>query len=71
MTGAVEIPAYTFVCLGMDILGRRTVLAFSLLSGAVSCGVIMLIPRVSSFTFYLGDDSLYCDGLGRIFSLLQ
>ncbi|XP_036920940.1 LOW QUALITY PROTEIN: solute carrier family 22 member 16 [Sturnira hondurensis] len=45
LMGAVEIPAYTFVCLGMDTLGRRTILTFSLLCCAVSCGVIILIPR--------------------------
>ncbi|KAF6116145.1 solute carrier family 22 member 16 [Phyllostomus discolor] len=45
-TCAVEIPAYIFVCLGMDTLGRRAILTFSLLSCAVSCGLIMLIPRI-------------------------
>lgn len=63
MTGAVEIPAYIFVCLGMDILGRRNILAFSLLSSAFFSGTIMVIPRVSYFMFYLGNDYLYYDGL--------
>lgn len=55
MTGVVEIPAYIFVCLGMDIVGRRNVLMFSLISGALFCGVIMVIPKVSYFMFYLGN----------------
>ncbi|XP_045699877.1 solute carrier family 22 member 16 [Phyllostomus hastatus] len=46
LMGAVEIPAYIFVCLGMDTLGRRAILTFSLLSCAVSCGLFMLIPRI-------------------------
>lgn len=54
-TGAVEIPAYIFVCVGMDIVGRRNVLVFSLISGALFCGVIMVIPKVSYFVFYLGN----------------
>ena len=54
MTGAVEIPAYIFMCLGMDSIGRRKVLVFSLLSGALLCGVIMVIPKVSYFLFSLG-----------------
>lgn len=55
MTGVVEIPAYVFVCLGMDRVGRRNILIFSLLSSAVTNGVIMVIPKVSSFMFYLGN----------------
>ncbi|KAK2491624.1 hypothetical protein MC885_001901 [Smutsia gigantea] len=44
LMGAVEIPAYVFVCVGMDSLGRR-VLGFSLVSSAVSCGGISVIPK--------------------------
>ncbi|XP_054424869.1 solute carrier family 22 member 16 [Pteronotus mesoamericanus] len=44
LMGAVEIPAYVFVCLGMDSMGRRNVLFLFLMSGAVFCGVIMVIP---------------------------
>nr|KAF6508025.1 solute carrier family 22 member 16 [Rousettus aegyptiacus] len=43
--GAVEIPAYIFVCLGMDIFGRRNILVFSLLSSAFFSGMVMVIPR--------------------------
>lgn len=49
MTGAVEIPAYIFICWGMDRIGRRNILAFSLISGALLCGVVMVIPKVSYF----------------------
>uniref|UniRef100_H0WPD3 Solute carrier family 22 member 16 n=1 Tax=Otolemur garnettii TaxID=30611 RepID=H0WPD3_OTOGA len=45
LLGAVEIPAYFFVLLGMGKVGRRNVLAFSLFSSALTCGVIMVIPR--------------------------
>ncbi|XP_026912898.1 solute carrier family 22 member 16 isoform X1 [Acinonyx jubatus] len=45
LMGAVEIPAYIFMCLGMDSIGRRKVLVFSLISGALLCGVIMVIPK--------------------------
>ncbi|XP_029799069.1 solute carrier family 22 member 16 [Suricata suricatta] len=45
LMGAVEIPAYIFICLGMDSIGRRKVLVFSLISGALLCGVIMMIPK--------------------------
>nr|XP_019590615.1 PREDICTED: solute carrier family 22 member 16 isoform X2 [Rhinolophus sinicus]XP_019590616.1 PREDICTED: solute carrier family 22 member 16 isoform X2 [Rhinolophus sinicus]XP_019590617.1 PREDICTED: solute carrier family 22 member 16 isoform X2 [Rhinolophus sinicus] len=45
LMGAVEIPAYIFICVGMDVLGRRNVLMFSLISGALFCGVIMVIPK--------------------------
>nr|KAF6463120.1 solute carrier family 22 member 16 [Molossus molossus] len=45
LMGAVEIPAYVFVCLGMDIVGRRNILIISLISSAVFCGVIMVIPK--------------------------
>ncbi|XP_045654431.1 solute carrier family 22 member 16 isoform X4 [Ursus americanus] len=44
-TGAVEIPAYIFICWGMDRIGRRNILAFSLISGALLCGVVMVIPK--------------------------
>ncbi|XP_077911001.1 solute carrier family 22 member 16 isoform X2 [Halichoerus grypus] len=43
--GAVEIPAYVFMCWGMDSIGRRNILAFSLISGALLCGVVMVIPK--------------------------
>ncbi|XP_077758889.1 solute carrier family 22 member 16 isoform X1 [Canis aureus] len=45
LMGAVEIPAYIFMCLGMDRIGRRSVLAFALISGALFCGVVMVIPK--------------------------
>ncbi|XP_020946784.1 solute carrier family 22 member 16 isoform X2 [Sus scrofa] len=45
LMGIVEIPAYIFVCVGMDRLGRRCILGFSLLSSAVTNGVIMVIPQ--------------------------
>ncbi|XP_057596278.1 solute carrier family 22 member 16 isoform X2 [Hippopotamus amphibius kiboko] len=45
LMGAVEIPAYFFVCFGMDRVGRRSILVFSLLSSAVTSGVIMVIPK--------------------------
>ncbi|XP_015992494.1 solute carrier family 22 member 16 [Rousettus aegyptiacus] len=45
LMGAVEIPAYIFVCLGMDIFGRRNILVFSLLSSAFFSGMVMVIPR--------------------------
>ncbi|OWK01474.1 SLC22A16 [Cervus elaphus hippelaphus] len=49
LTGVVEIPAYVFVCLGMDRVGRRNILIFSLLSSAVTNGVIMVIPKEYHF----------------------
>nr|XP_012608731.1 solute carrier family 22 member 16 isoform X2 [Microcebus murinus] len=45
LLGAVEIPAYIFVCIGMNRVGRKAVLAFSLFFSALSCGVIMVIPQ--------------------------
>uniref|UniRef100_A0A8C3W1H5 Solute carrier family 22 member 16 n=1 Tax=Catagonus wagneri TaxID=51154 RepID=A0A8C3W1H5_9CETA len=45
LMGIVEIPAYIFVCVGMDRLGRRCILGFSLLSSAVTNGMIMVIPK--------------------------
>ncbi|XP_033090775.1 solute carrier family 22 member 16 isoform X2 [Trachypithecus francoisi] len=45
LLGVVEIPAYTFVCIAMDKVGRRTVLAYSLFCSALTCGVIMVIPH--------------------------
>ncbi|XP_021549025.1 solute carrier family 22 member 16 [Neomonachus schauinslandi] len=45
LMGAVEIPAYVFICWGMDSIGRRNILAFSLISGALLCGVVMAIPK--------------------------
>ncbi|XP_015328302.1 solute carrier family 22 member 16 isoform X1 [Bos taurus] len=45
LMGVVEIPAYVLVCLGMDRVGRRNILIFSLLSSAVTSGVIMVIPK--------------------------
>ncbi|KAK1338113.1 hypothetical protein QTO34_001223 [Cnephaeus nilssonii] len=44
LMGAVDIPAYVLVCIGMDSLGRRKVLVISLIASAVFCGVIMMIP---------------------------
>ncbi|XP_040094432.1 solute carrier family 22 member 16 isoform X2 [Oryx dammah] len=49
LMGVVEIPAYVFVCLGMDRMGRRNILIFSLLSSAVTNGVIMVIPKEYHF----------------------
>ncbi|XP_058163269.1 solute carrier family 22 member 16 [Dasypus novemcinctus] len=45
LMGAAELPAYVFVCIGMDKIGRRKVLTLSLISSAVICGVIMGIPQ--------------------------
>uniref|UniRef100_G3TYG1 Solute carrier family 22 member 16 n=1 Tax=Loxodonta africana TaxID=9785 RepID=G3TYG1_LOXAF len=45
MTGAVELPAYMFVCIGMDKVGRRNILIFSLITSALICGAIMVIPE--------------------------
>ncbi|XP_066103951.1 solute carrier family 22 member 16 [Saccopteryx bilineata] len=45
LMGAVEIPAYIFVCLGMNCMGRRLVLFLSLITSAVFCGVVMVIPQ--------------------------
>ncbi|XP_041581740.1 solute carrier family 22 member 16 isoform X1 [Vulpes lagopus] len=45
LMGAVEIPAYIFMCLGIDRIGRRSILAFALISGALFCGVVMVIPK--------------------------
>ncbi|XP_004406787.1 PREDICTED: solute carrier family 22 member 16 [Odobenus rosmarus divergens] len=45
LMGAVEIPAYVFICWGMDSIGRRNVLVFSLISGGLLCGVVMVIPK--------------------------
>ncbi|XP_032194699.1 solute carrier family 22 member 16 isoform X2 [Mustela erminea] len=45
LMGAVEIPAYIFIGWGMDRIGRRNVLVCSLISGALFCGVIMVIPK--------------------------
>ncbi|PNJ39104.1 SLC22A16 isoform 3, partial [Pongo abelii] len=45
LLGVVEIPAYTFVCIAMDKVGRRTVLAYSLFCSALACGVVMVIPQ--------------------------
>ncbi|XP_077015408.1 solute carrier family 22 member 16 [Tamandua tetradactyla] len=45
LMGAVELPAYVFVCIGMDKVGRRNILTFSLMLSAVICGVIMGIPQ--------------------------
>lgn len=47
MAGAVELPAYVIACIGMDKLGRRNTLIPSLISSAVICAVVMLIPQVS------------------------
>ncbi|XP_012293903.2 solute carrier family 22 member 16 [Aotus nancymaae] len=45
LLGVVEIPAYTFVCIAMDKVGRRTVLVFALFCSALACGVTMVIPQ--------------------------
>lgn len=47
MAGAVEIPAYVIACIGMDRLGRRNTLIPFLISSAVTCALLMLIPQVS------------------------
>ncbi|XP_008067217.2 solute carrier family 22 member 16 [Carlito syrichta] len=44
LMGAVEIPAYTLMCLVMGKVGRRTILASALFFSALACGVIMVIP---------------------------
>ncbi|XP_006879221.1 PREDICTED: solute carrier family 22 member 16 [Elephantulus edwardii] len=44
LMGAVELPAYICACIGMDKLGRRKVLVLSLISSALICGAIMVIP---------------------------
>ncbi|XP_004674142.1 PREDICTED: solute carrier family 22 member 16 [Condylura cristata] len=44
LMGIVEIPAYLFVCVGMDSFGRRNILIFLLISSALICGVIIIIP---------------------------
>ncbi|KAG8522094.1 Solute carrier family 22 member 16, partial [Galemys pyrenaicus] len=45
LMGLVEIPAYFFVCVGMDSVGRRNILIFLLISSALICGVIIIIPE--------------------------
>ncbi|XP_049731493.1 solute carrier family 22 member 16 [Elephas maximus indicus] len=45
LMGAVELPAYMFVCIGMDKVGRRNILIFSLITSALICGAIMVIPE--------------------------
>ncbi|XP_032340586.1 solute carrier family 22 member 16 [Camelus ferus] len=45
LMGLVEIPAYIFVCFGMDRVGRRSILIFSLISSAVASAVMMVIPK--------------------------
>ncbi|XP_007939047.1 solute carrier family 22 member 16 [Orycteropus afer afer] len=45
LMGAVELPAYVCVCIGMDKVGRRNVLILSLISSALICGTIMVIPQ--------------------------
>ncbi|XP_074804337.1 solute carrier family 22 member 16 isoform X1 [Natator depressus] len=45
LIGAVELPAYVVACIGMDKLGRRNTLTPFLISSAVICVLIMLIPQ--------------------------
>uniref|UniRef100_A0A6J0U8J4 Solute carrier family 22 member 16 n=1 Tax=Pogona vitticeps TaxID=103695 RepID=A0A6J0U8J4_9SAUR len=45
LIGAVELPAYIIACIGMDKLGRRNTLIPFLISSAVICAVVMLIPQ--------------------------
>ncbi|XP_065257488.1 solute carrier family 22 member 16 [Emys orbicularis] len=45
LIGAVELPAYVVACIGMDKLGRRNTLTPFLISSAVICALIMLIPQ--------------------------
>ncbi|KAL8186397.1 UNVERIFIED_CONTAM: hypothetical protein K2H54_069649 [Gekko kuhli] len=45
LIGAVEIPAYVIACIGMDRLGRRNTLIPFLISSAVTCALLMLIPQ--------------------------
>ncbi|XP_062953413.1 solute carrier family 22 member 16 isoform X1 [Cynocephalus volans] len=45
LLGIVEIPAYVFVCIGINSVGRRNMMVFSLFFSSVSCGVIMVIPQ--------------------------
>ncbi|XP_060094229.1 solute carrier family 22 member 16 [Heteronotia binoei] len=45
LIGAVEIPAYIIACIGMDRVGRRNTLIPFLISSAVTCALLMLIPQ--------------------------
>ncbi|XP_027712091.1 solute carrier family 22 member 16 [Vombatus ursinus] len=45
LIGAVELPAYVIACLGMDRVGRRNTLTPFLISSALICAMIMLIPQ--------------------------
>lgn len=53
MTGAVEIPAYVFLCIWMQRVGRRkTMLTFLLMSSFI-CVVYVVIPSVSWCVFFV------------------
>ncbi|XP_042336381.1 solute carrier family 22 member 16 isoform X2 [Sceloporus undulatus] len=45
LIGVVELPAYVIACIGMEKLGRRNTLIPFLISSAVICAVVMLIPQ--------------------------
>ncbi|KAH0622214.1 hypothetical protein JD844_024324 [Phrynosoma platyrhinos] len=45
LIGVVELPAYVIACIGMEKLGRRNTLIPFLLSSAVICAIVMLIPQ--------------------------
>ncbi|KAM9234504.1 solute carrier family 22 member 16 [Dugong dugon] len=45
LMGAVELPAYVFTCIGMDKVGRRNILIFSLIASALICVAVMVIPQ--------------------------
>ncbi|KAM6186711.1 solute carrier family 22 member 16 [Rhynchocyon petersi] len=45
LMGAVELPSYFCVCIGMDRIGRRNILILSLISSALICGAMMVIPQ--------------------------
>ncbi|XP_014461339.1 solute carrier family 22 member 16 [Alligator mississippiensis] len=45
LIGVVELPSYVIACIGMDKLGRRNTLIPSLISSALICVLIMLIPQ--------------------------
>lgn len=47
MTGAMEIPAYLFMCLCLERVGRRYTMASCLLLASFICAVSVVMPRVS------------------------
>ncbi|XP_039603860.1 solute carrier family 22 member 16 [Polypterus senegalus] len=47
IAGAVELPSYIVACFAMDKLGRRNILAPSLILSGVACGLITVVPQTS------------------------